>query len=204
MGCINSKRSSSRVKLVNIDSSLSNTNFIRNKGSSIKDFYKFNKPIGQGTFAVVVTATHIQSGEPRAIKIIAKSKQAGVSERRLKEVEILRKLEHQNIVRLYEFFEDEDYYYLVNELCNGGELMDKILSQHALSEAIATKYMKQILSAVVYMHSQNIVHRDIKPENILFETNEPNSLLKLIDFGTSVLFETNRKLKRIKGTVILK
>ena len=82
--------------------------------------------------------------------------------------------------------------------------MDKILSQNALSEAIAGNYMKQILSAVVYMHSKNIVHRDIKPENILFETHDPNSLLKLIDFGTSVLFQTKRKLKRIMGTVILK
>ena len=204
MGCINSRRASQRVSLVNLNSSFSNTNFIRNKGSSINNFYKFNKPIGQGTFAVVVSATHIQSGESRAIKIIAKSKQAGVCDRKLKEVEILRKLEHQNIVRSYEFYEDEDYYYLVNELCNGGELMDKILSQNALSEAIAGNYMKQILSAVVYMHSKNIVHRDIKPENILFETHDPNSLLKLIDFGTSVLFQTKRKLKRIMGTVILK
>lgn len=206
MGCANSKRTSTiiKIKTVNSSSSRTTTNFIRNKGNHIKDYYKFGKTIGQGTFAVVITATHIQSNEIRAIKIIPKSKRPTDIEKNIKEVEILRQLEHQNIVKLYEFYEDEDYYYLVNELCNGGELMDKILSQQILSEAVAAKYMRQVLSAVEYMHSKNIIHRDIKPENILFETTDSNSLLKLIDFGTSALFESKPKLKRIKGTVILK
>ena len=71
-----------------------------------------------------------------------------------------------------EFFEDEKRYYLVTEICKGGELFDEILKRGKFSERDSAMVMKQVLSSVNYFHGKNIVHRDLKPENILLEQNK--------------------------------
>lgn len=96
----------------------------------------------------------------------------------------MRQLDHPNIVRLYEVFQDEKRYYLVTELCTGGELFDEITNRSYFSEQDAAVIIKQVLSAVKYCHSKSIVHRDLKPENILMDTKN-NNMIKVIDFGTS-------------------
>lgn len=105
--------------------------------------------------------------------------------------------DHPNVIKLYEYFEDETNVYLVTELCTGGELFDRIIKEEFFSEQVAAKVFKQILQALNYCHSMNIVHRDLKPENFLFVSNDPNADLKIIDFGLSKIMEGG-KLHRMK------
>jgi calcium-dependent protein kinase len=77
-------------------------------------------------------------------------------------------LDHPNILKVYEFYQDKDYLYIVTELCTGGELFDRILENKSFSENTSGEIMKQILSAIKYCHKNGIVHRDLKPENIIF------------------------------------
>jgi calcium-dependent protein kinase len=116
------------------------------------------------------------------------------------EVEILKSMDHPNILKLYECFEDAKYLHLVTEICTGGELFDFILLKKRFSEGTAAHFMKQVLEAIVYCHRRNIVHRDLKPENLLLETKAEDSALKVIDFGTSALISPNHKLSQKFGT----
>lgn len=102
---------------------------------------------------------------------------------------------------MHEFAQDSRYYYLVTEYCEGGELLDKIIGLKSFSEQLAAKVMKQLLSAVAYCHLKHIVHRDLKPENLVFETNDIQSNIKVIDFGTSKIFKAKEKMKEVMGTV---
>ena len=100
------------------------------------------------------------------------------------EIDILKNLDHPNIVKLYEVFEDKNNIYLVTELCSGGELFDEIITRQQFSEKDAAKIMEQVISAVNYCHLQKVVHRDLKPENVLLDSKN-NDIVKIIDFGTS-------------------
>ena len=101
---------------------------------------------------------------------------------------------------MYEFFEDEKRYYLVTEICKGGELFDEILQRGKFSERDGAVLMKQVLSCINYCHQNNIVHRDLKPENILLEQNKEFDAIKIIDFGTSLVYDPNKNLDEKLGT----
>ena len=101
---------------------------------------------------------------------------------------------------MYEFFEDEKRYYLVTEICKGGELFDEILQRGKFNERDGAVLMKQVLSCINYCHQANIVHRDLKPENILLEQNKEFDQIKIIDFGTSLVYDPNRNLDEKLGT----
>lgn len=88
----------------------------------------------------------------------------------------------------------------MTELCQGGELFDKIIGEKKFTENKAAETMKQILGAVNYLHSKNIAHRDLKPENILYESNKPNAEMKIVDFGTSIAYDPREKMKQRFGT----
>lgn len=79
-------------------------------------------------------------------------------------------MDHPNILKLYEWFEDEIHIYLVTEICTGGELFDVIIERKHFNEDDAAFIMKQLLSAITYCHSNKVAHRDLKPENILFDS----------------------------------
>jgi calcium-dependent protein kinase len=112
----------------------------------------------------------------------------------------LRELDHPNILKMYEFFEDDKRYYIVTDICKGGELFDEILARGKFSEKDAAMLMKQVLSCINYCHQNRIVHRDLKPENILLEQTKEFDQIKIIDFGTSLYFKENQKLSEKLGT----
>ena len=105
-----------------------------------------------------------------------------------KEINILKSLDHPNIIKVYEFFKTEKYIYIIDELCTGGELFDKIVDVKYFSESVAKNIMKQLFSAMAYCHEKGIIHRDLKPENILIESSEEKDKdyfhIKIIAFGT--------------------
>ena len=100
---------------------------------------------------------------------------------------MLQNVNHPNIVRVIDLFEDSVNFYIVTELMKGGELYDHMINVKRLSERQAASIIKQCLQAITYMHSQNIVHRDIKPENILL-TDESEITVKITDFGLACPF----------------
>jgi calcium-dependent protein kinase len=104
------------------------------------------------------------------------------------ELEILKQVDHPNIIKFYEMYVDNKHYHLVTEFCGGGELFDHIIAKGSFKEDQASKIIKQILSAIKHLHDRNICHRDLKPENILFESKNKEAQVKLIDFGLSKYF----------------
>ncbi|CAK84516.1 unnamed protein product (macronuclear) [Paramecium tetraurelia] len=181
---------------------ISSSGMVAEKQGSITNEYTLLKPpIGKGAFGEVRKAIHKVTNQIRAVKVISKEKASKVEVERLRiEIEILKRLDHPNIIKIYEFYQDHKNIYIVTELCTGGELFDKIQDQQAFSERKAAETMKQVLSAVNYLHKSKIVHRDLKPENILYEANKPQALLKIVDFGTSRVFETGYKMNQKLGT----
>ena len=100
------------------------------------------------------------------------------------------------------FFVGRDIYLCGFRYLHGGELFDRIQQMQSFTEKQAAEYMKQLLSAVVYLHEKNIVHRDLKPENLLLDSKKHDAATKLIDFGTAQRFEPGTKMTQKHGTVI--
>ena len=99
------------------------------------------------------------------------------------EVEIMSQMDHPNIVRLFEFFEESSNYYLVMEIMKGGELFDRIVEKESYTEKEAADTFRPLVDAIRYCHDQGIIHRDLKPENLLYETTDESSIIKISDFG---------------------
>lgn len=168
----------------------------------IESRYIFEEIIGRGGFGCVRKSQDRITGQHLAIKIIPKvnvsSQSSGFIEN---EIEILKKLDHPNIIKLYEFAQDTENYYLITELCTGGELFDRIAKMKNFNETDAAKIMRSVLSAVSYCHNINVVHRDLKPENLLFDSVGDDGIIKVIDFGTSMIFGKDVKMNQPFGTV---
>lgn len=117
-----------------------------------------------------------------------------------RELEILRTVDHPNIIKLHEAYEDSKYLHLVTELCTGGDLISHLVEAQVFTEAEAAIVGKQILSAVNHLQMLGICHRDIKPMNIVFATTERTSEVRLIDFGLSKNFGSSEELNSRVGT----
>ena len=113
----------------------------------------------------------ITSKKRYAIKVVKREKIGQIfTWLELRELDILRKLDHPNVVKLYEIYQDEGYFYFVLEYCSGGELLQYFISKNAhLGEFETLKIMTEIFKAVSYLHENKICHRDLKLENFLFE-----------------------------------
>ncbi|ODV96331.1 hypothetical protein PACTADRAFT_67754, partial [Pachysolen tannophilus NRRL Y-2460] len=127
--------------------------------------------MGEGAFSIVYKAKDLKTGDLVAVKIIRKyqmdQKQQALV---LKEVTIMRQLNHPNIVKFINFHECEEYYYIVQELVSGGEIFTEIVKYTYFSEDLARHVVLQLANAIKYLHEEvGVVHRDIKPENLLFE-----------------------------------
>ncbi len=122
------------------------------------------------------------------MKTISKLKFAGEEERQimLTEVDLMRRVAgHHNVVELHEWTEDRANFYMVVELCTGGELMDRIAAETTFSEKAASRYFRQMASGLAWIHDHLVVHRDLKPENFLLESTAPDAQIKITDFGLS-------------------
>jgi len=103
----------------------------------------------------------------------------------LRELDVLKTLDHPNIIKFYEVYQDPMWFYFCMEYCSGGELLERITKKRFFKEREAVKIMYKLTSAIIHMHAKGIVHRDLKPENVLFLTNDADSELKIVDFGLS-------------------
>jgi serine/threonine protein kinase len=146
-------------------------NFIRQKNGRIEDDYQFIKNLGEGGYGKVIKASHKKTGMIRAIKFIPKNnlKFGYTDEDIFREIEILRNLQHPNIIKLYEFYSDNEYFYLVDEFCSEGDLSEKIVKIENFDENVVKILMFQIFQAVYYLHSKNVIHGDLKLENIMVD-----------------------------------
>jgi len=171
------------------------------KDQPLTKAYRIVEKLGEGGYGSVKKVRQISTGRQFACKTIKVKSQntAGVS-RLLKEVNILKALDHPNIIKIFEVYQDKTNIHIVQELCTGGDLFDSIQKNKNFSENQAAKYMLDICSVVMYCHEEGIVHRDLKPENLLLESQKPDAGIKVIDFGTSVCFTPNQKMKQIIGT----
>uniref|UniRef100_A0A5B7A0P7 non-specific serine/threonine protein kinase n=1 Tax=Davidia involucrata TaxID=16924 RepID=A0A5B7A0P7_DAVIN len=180
-------------------------NFGYNKNFGAK--YELGKEVGRGHFGHTCYARG-RKGElrdqPVAVKIISKSKMTtaiSIEDVR-REVKILKALSgHKHLVRFYDACEDANNVYIVMELCEGGELLDRILSRGGrYTEEDAKLIVVQILSVVAFCHLQGVVHRDLKPENFLFTSKNEDADMKLIDFGLSDFIRPDERLNDIVGS----
>uniref|UniRef100_A0A672PQC2 non-specific serine/threonine protein kinase n=1 Tax=Sinocyclocheilus grahami TaxID=75366 RepID=A0A672PQC2_SINGR len=169
-------------------------------------YYEMGEELGSGQFAIVRKCKEKSTGTEYAAKFIKKrrlsSSRRGVSREEIeREVNILREIQHSNIVTLHDIFENKTDVILILELVSGGELFDFLAEKESLTEEEATQFLKQILDGVHYLHSKRIAHFDLKPENImLLDKNVPNPRIKLIDFGIAHQIKDGNEFKNIFGT----
>ncbi|KAK4370250.1 hypothetical protein RND71_009725 [Anisodus tanguticus] len=147
--------------------------------------YELGKLLGCGAFAKVYHARDIRNGQSVAVKVINKKRIANptLMTNIKREISIMRRLRHPNIVKLCEVLATKTKIYLIMEFVKGGELFSKI-SKGRFSEDFSRKYFQQLISVVRYCHSRGVYHRDLKPENLLIDENGD---LKVSDFGLSAL-----------------
>jgi len=171
--------------------------------------YKVGSQIGQpGQFGSAHLVTSLKDGTKLAAKRILKTKFArGDIEFHFgqlrDEIKIMTELKHENIIQIYEVFEEKNSLWIVMELCAGGELFDRIKDQPSgnYTEKGAAGVLKQMLEGIKYLHQNRIAHCDLKPDNFLFSSNDTNSCLKIIDFGMSKHVEKPWKyLTSFRGT----
>ncbi|CAN6874542.1 unnamed protein product [Brassica oleracea] len=173
-----------------------------------KDFheqYTIGKLLGHGQFGYTYVAIDKANGDRVAVKRLDKSKMVlpiAVEDVK-REVEILKALSgHENVVQFYNAFDDDDYVYIVMELCEGGELLDRILSKKdsRYSEKDAAVVVRQMLKVAGECHLHGLVHRDMKPENFLFKSTQLDSPLKATDFGLSDFIKPGKRFHDIVGS----
>ena len=159
--------------------------------------YKELQELGSGTYGVVKKVclkTHPET--IRALKIIRKDRliQGVDNEKLLDEIIILKNLDHPNIMKLYEFFEDQDNYYMVSEYCDQGDLYGKITKLYCMNQIVVKFLMEQILNAVAYLHSKGVFHGDIKLENIMLYTTTKSADQRFTIINKQITFD--KKLQK--------
>ncbi|XP_059632880.1 calcium-dependent protein kinase 24 [Cornus florida] len=172
-------------------------------GDDVYKRYEFGKELGRGEFGITYKCVNTETGETLACKKISKNRlktEVDVQDVR-REVEIMIHLpSHPNIVKYKEVYEDRDAVYLLMELCQGGELFDRIVDRGHYTERAAVTILKTIVQVVQICHKHGVMHRDLKPENFLYASVSENAPLKAIDFGLSMFFEPGQRFSEIVGS----
>ena len=180
------------------------TNLLTSGGvNDPKYYYHKIKLLGKGSFGSVYLVKNKRLNTNFAMKIIEKAdNDAKEEENLMNEINILRKLDHPNILKIFEFYSTKESYSIVTELCKGGELFQEIVDRGPFNEIYSAYVMFQILSAINYCHGMKIVHRDLKPENILIVERDKNGMprIKIADFGTSKMLEKGAVIRKLVGS----
>jgi len=176
------------------------TGAVQNQGL-VEDKYELGQELGRGGFSIVREGRNRQTGEKVAVKFIEKK---FVDQEELKllqrEIDIMARVQHTNVLRLFEIFDTDQKLSLVMELVNGGELFYKIVDKGSYSELEARDIVRQLVEGVDYLHNQGIAHRDLKPENLLCSETEHGMIIKIADFGLSKAFSGESDLSTSCGT----
>nr|CAD1842258.1 unnamed protein product [Ananas comosus var. bracteatus] len=153
--------------------------------------YEVGKLLGRGNFAKVYHAKNVRTGDEAAIKVMEKEKifKSGLVAHIKREIAVLRRVRHPNIVQLFEVMATKTKIYFVMEYVRGGELFHRV-AKGRLREDVARKYFQQLVSAVNFCHARGVYHRDIKAENLLVDENGD---LKVSDFGLSAVADQMRQ-----------
>ena len=177
--------------------------FVGKVKGKLEEKYEIVKEIGTGGFSRCLLVKNKTTGILYACKELTKKKLSDY-EGLMREVNLMIKLDHPNIIKLYEVYENEKYIYLIMELCTGGELFDRIVENtengKPFTEKQAANLFRQMMSAINYCHKNGIVHRDLKPENLLYLNKDENSPIKVIDFGMSKRFDSAHFMSEKVGT----
>ncbi|KAH0670666.1 hypothetical protein KY290_026034 [Solanum tuberosum] len=172
-------------------------------GTDIEATYELGRELGRGEFGVTYLSTDKVSGDVYACKSISKKKlrtRVDIEDVR-REVEIMKHLpKHSNIVTLKDTYEDDNAVHIVMELCEGGELFDRIVARGHYTERAAAAVTRTIVEVIQMCHKHGVMHRDLKPENFLFENKKETAPLKAIDFGLSVFFKPGERFNEIVGS----
>ena len=166
------------------------------KDQNVYGKYRFKSVIGSGAFGIVHRVVHIASGQQRVCKSVRKGISSMPVSQLESEVRIIARLDHPNIVRMQEFFEDDRDFHLIQEFCGGGDLLNRIKQsiqqQSPLPHCYIAHIVRQVLASLAFMSYNRVIHKDLKPENIMFVerdgTNIATPTVKVIDFGLSEIF----------------
>ena len=184
---------------------LSQTLIKEEKGDPSKK-YKVIKRLGDGSYGTVFSVVNNQTGLYAAMKKIEKLKENEIDDLEIKnEIDILKELDHPNIVKIYEFYDTLTDFYIVTEYCKKGELYGYIKNNYTENQLAVLFY--QVFSGLSYLHERHILHRDLKLENIMIsdieediKTKENYFWIKIIDFGTAKIFKKNKNEKAVVGS----
>ena len=145
--------------------------------------YSIKETIGEGNFGKVKLAIFIPTKEEFAVKILNKKRlKQKMNKSIFTEIDIIKKLNHINVIYVYQIIENTENFYIIMEYCEKGELFDYIVEKRRLSEDESSIFFYQLINGVEHIHNKKIAHRDLKPENLLLNKNK---ILKIIDFGLS-------------------
>uniref|UniRef100_A0A8B9RH93 Calcium/calmodulin dependent protein kinase IG n=1 Tax=Astyanax mexicanus TaxID=7994 RepID=A0A8B9RH93_ASTMX len=163
---------------------------------NIREIFDFIEVLGSGASSEVFKVKEKSTGKFFAMKCVIKKNRNTTLEN---EIAVLKRIKHNNIVALEDFYETQSHYYLVMQLVSGGELFDRLLDRGMFSEKDASMVIRQVLEGVHYLHQNSIVHRDLKPENLLYYSQDDNSKIMISDFGLSKI-EDNGIMSTTCGT----
>lgn len=170
----------------------------------VDDIYDTIRELGHGMSGRVYLVKHKVTGDLFALKCMDRSRlDPELLEYLRMEINVLQMVDHPNVIKLYEYLEDDKNLYLILEYCAGGELFDRLHAQRdsRYSETEASKLVFRMVAAVSYLHHLGISHRDLKLENFIFESNEKDAALKLIDFGLAGKYATRTGIHRMQSLV---
>lgn len=169
----------------------------------MEDYYEIIKDLGEGSMGVVRLGRHKKTGQEYAVKTMKKAKR-NENETLLqkREIEALKLCQHPNLISMIDLFETSTHYYIVIDLCSGGDMYDYLERRNfRIPEKRAWELASQLCGAVFYLHSFNIVHRDLKLENVMMTDDSDTAVPKVVDFGLSAFVEPNSGVKESVGTV---
>ena len=172
---------------------------------ALKDVFESTKQLGKGGYGKVFQVRNKITKKLYACKKLSKLVVKNLEKFR-REINILIKMDHPNIIKLYDVYESNNSLYLIMEECHGGELFDRIIkrieSNQMYNEKEACEIIQQVMGAIEYCHNKGVAHRDLKPENLLYlyQGEEVNNPLKIIDFGLSQDINIKKILSSKVGT----